>query len=150
MSASGQVGAKAAPRIRQQPLPSRQQPGAHRIEMHKVAGRAQVAAAAALHQLRSVPPAEPMAEEFVPVIEPNGVRVLQPSHAGDQIGVRRFQHQMIMVAHQTIRVNPPVRFLAGFRQRLEEILPIHIIQKYILPPVPPAHDMIHRPGILDT
>ena len=35
-------------------------------------------------------------------------------------------------------------------QRLEEILPIHIIQKNILPPVPPAHDMIHRPGILDT
>jgi hypothetical protein len=30
--------------------------------------------------------------------------------------------------------------LAGFRQRLEEILPIHIIQKNILPPVPPAHD----------
>ena len=117
--------------------------------MHVVASRAQVAVAAALHQLRLVPPAEHMAEEFVPVVEPDGVGALQPGHAGHQIGIGRFQHQMIMIAHQAIGVNLPVRFLARFGQRLEEILPVHIVQEDVLTPVTPAHDMIHGPCIFD-
>jgi len=40
--------------------------------------------------------------------------------------------------------------LARFGQRLEEILPIHIIQENVLSPVAPTHHMVNRPGILDS
>ena len=87
--------------------------------MHVVAGRAQVAAAAPFHPLRLIPPAQNMAKEFVPVVKPDGVGALQPSHAAHQVGVGRFQHQMVMIAHQTIRVNLPIGFLAGLGQRFQ-------------------------------
>ena len=66
------------------------------------------------------------------------------------LGVGRFQHQMVMIAPQTIRVNLPIGFLAGLGQRFQEILPVHAIQEYILTSVTPAHDMIHRPRIFDA
>ena len=93
-----------------------------------------------------------MANEPVPVIEADGVGTLQPRHASHQIGVGRFEPQviMVMVAHQAVGVNLPVRFLARFRQRFEKILSVHIIQENILAPVAPAHDVIHRRRILDS
>ena len=44
----------------------------------------------------------------------------------------------------------PIGFLARFRQRLDEVLPVHVIQENLLPPVTTAHDVIHRPRILDA
>jgi hypothetical protein len=44
----------------------------------------------------------------------------------------------------------PLGFLAGFGQRLKEILPVHLIEKNILLPVTPAQDMIYGPRILDS
>ena len=86
-----------------------------------------------------------MAEEFMPVVKADGVGALQPSHAAYQVGVGRLQHQMVMLAQQTIRVNLPIGFLAVLGQRFQEILPVNVIQEYILTSVTPAHDMIHRP-----
>lgn len=40
----------------------------------------------------------------------------------------------------------PAGFLAGLGQRLEKILPIHVIQENVLAPISAAHDVIHRPG----
>jgi hypothetical protein len=36
--------------------------------------------------------------------------------------------------------NLPTILLTGLGQRLEDILPVHVIEKDILPPVAPAHD----------
>jgi hypothetical protein len=55
-----------------------------------------------------------------------------------------------MVGHQATGMNLPVRRLAGFRQRLEKILPVHIVQENILPPVAAAHDMVHGARILNA
>ena len=98
--------------------------------MPVVAGRAQVAAAAPWHQLRLIPPAQNMAAEFMPVVKADGLGAFQPSHAAHQVGVGRFQHQIVMIAQQTIRVNLPIGFLAGRGQRFQEILPVHVIQEY--------------------
>jgi len=49
--------------------------------------------------------------------------------------------------HQAVGVNLPICFLARFGQRLDEILTVHVIQENILPPVAPAHHMIHGSGI---
>ena len=44
----------------------------------------------------------------------------------------------------------PAGLVASLRQRLEEILPIHIVQEDVLAPASPAHDMIHGPRVLDA
>ena len=44
----------------------------------------------------------------------------------------------------------PIRFLAGFSQGLDEVLPIHIVQKDILSPISPAHEVIHGSWIFHS
>jgi len=68
----------------------------------------------------------------------------------NQVRVGRFKQQMIMVAHQTIRVNLPTRFLTGFRQGLNEIVPVHIVEEYVLASIPAAHDVVSGTWILDS
>jgi hypothetical protein len=55
-----------------------------------------------------------------------------------------------MVAHQTIGVHLPTGLLTRLRQGLKEIVPIHVIQINVLSAISPAHDVIHRAGILDA
>jgi len=55
-----------------------------------------------------------------------------------------------MVAHQAVRMDLPIRLLADFGEGLKEILPVDIIQKNVLPPVSPAHNVVHRARILDA
>src|ERR1044071_9301611 len=84
------------------------------------------------------------------MIEPDGVGALQPSHAGDQIGVGGFQHQVVVIAHEAIRVNLPTGLLTSFGQRLEEVVSIHVIQENILTPIASTHHMVHRPRVLNA
>jgi len=44
----------------------------------------------------------------------------------------------------------PARLLAGLGQGLDEIMPIHIIQKDLIPPVATAHEMIEGTWVLDA
>jgi hypothetical protein len=43
---------------------------------------------------------------------------------------------MKVVAHQTIGMHPPIGLWTGFRQRFEEILPVHLILVNMLTPSP--------------
>jgi hypothetical protein len=43
----------------------------------------------------------------------------------------------------------PTGFPAGFGQGLDEVMPAHIVEENILPPVSPAHNMMQRPGIFN-
>ncbi len=40
--------------------------------------------------------------------------------------------------------------LTGFRQRLEEVLPIHVVVEDVFPPITPAEHMINGPGKLHS
>jgi hypothetical protein len=44
----------------------------------------------------------------VPSIEPRRIGAQLPLHPGDQIGLRRFDHQMKMIAHQAIGLRFPI------------------------------------------
>jgi hypothetical protein len=44
----------------------------------------------------------------------------------------------------------PTGFLAGFSERLHEILPVPVVQENILAAVFLAHDVIQRAGIFDA
>jgi hypothetical protein len=48
---------------------------------------------------------------------------------------------------QTASKHLPTRFWARFRQRLEEVLTIRVVQKYVSPAVTPAHDILDGGGI---
>src|SRR6266404_4106618 len=51
---------------------------------------------------------------------------------------------------QAIGMDLEPGFLASFCQRLEEILPVHIVQIDVLLAVPAAHDVVNSPRILDS
>jgi hypothetical protein len=71
-------------------------------------------------------------------------------HPLDQICPRCLDHQMEMIAHQTVGMHLPAGLLAGSTQGLEKALSIQIIPKNLLPPIAPAHQMINSPLVLNA
>jgi hypothetical protein len=65
--------------------------------MDVVTGGPEVAVAAAFHQLGFVAPAQDVAVQTVPIIKPDRISALHPSHARHQVGLGGLQHQMEMV-----------------------------------------------------
>lgn len=91
-----------------------------------------------------------MATQRVPPVEPGGVNTQKPFHSPDQIGLRRFDHQMKMIGHQTIRMHLPARFDARFTERAEEPLAIFVILEDGLAPISPIHEVINRARIFHS
>lgn len=54
---------------------------------------------------------------------------LKPSLPRHQVRFRSFDHQVIVVRHQAVRMPLPARLPAGLGQGLDEIMPICIIQE---------------------
>ena len=94
--------------------------------MHIVAYRPQVARAAAIHHQGFIATAENMPKSLVPGIESQRIGTQQPTHARHQIPVGRLNHQVKMIAHQTVGMNLKTALLARLRQRLDKFLPVHI------------------------
>jgi hypothetical protein len=84
-----------------------------------------------------------VAEQFVPPVETAGVSAQQPFHPGDQIRLRRLDHQMEMIRHENVGVNLPARLRASLAQRLDEPLAIRVVLEDRLPPIPAIQDVIH-------
>src|SRR5213078_524229 len=59
-------------------------------------------------------------------------------------------HQMIMIAHQTIGMNLPAGLITGLSERLQKQTPVLIVDEYWLPTVPTIHHMVNRLFILDS
>jgi hypothetical protein len=91
-----------------------------------------------------------MTVQLMPVIEPDRISALPPSHAGHQVGFRRFQHQVRVVGHQAVRRHLPVGLLTGLGQSLDEIVPVNIVQVNAPAPVASAHHVIQRAAVLDA
>src|SRR5439155_19608927 len=91
-----------------------------------------------------------MAKKLVPPIESRRVRAQKPSHARNQIGPRRFDHQMKMIADQTVAMNLPTGLLTDFLQRLQEQVPIFVTKENRLPSGPAIHYMINRAFIFHS
>jgi len=91
-----------------------------------------------------------VAEELVTPVEATRVGAQQPSHLGDQIGLRRLDHPMEMIRHEDIGVNLPARLSANLAQRLNEALAIRVIDEDQFAPVTAIHHVIHRASLLDS
>ena len=97
--------------------------------MHLIAHRLQIPVAAAVHDERPVTSAEQVSEELVSPVEPAGVSTQKPFHSCDQIGLRRLNHQMKMIWHQTIGMDLPVRLAAGITESFEETSPVKVVEE---------------------
>ena len=51
--------------------------------------------------------------------------------------------EVIVIAHQAKSMHFPSGFLAGFGQRLEEIVSINVIDENVLPSVSPIHNVVN-------
>ena len=91
-----------------------------------------------------------MPKEPVFAVEARGVSPQKPFHAGDQVGLGRFDHEMKMIVHQAIGVDLPTGLGAGFGQGGQEQLPVSVVQEDRFPAIAPAHQMINRSRILQT
>ena len=146
----GQEPPQAAPRIAQQPILRPQQSCPRRVQVHIITERLQIPVATALHQQHLITSAEHVPEELVPVVEADRVGAQQPAHARHQVGLRRLDHQMKVIPHQAIGMDLKPRLLTGLGQGLQKILPIHVVLENVFTPVPPAHDVVSRPGKLHS
>ena len=91
-----------------------------------------------------------MAEEFVPVIQAQGIAAQQPAHPLHQVAFGSLHDQVEVVAHQAASLAMKLGFEAGFGQGFAEVLPIDIVQEGVLPAVSTAHDVVNGPRILDS
>ena len=89
-------------------------------------------------------------EKLVPTIEAQCVTAQQPAHPRHQVALWRLDHQMKVVAHEAIGVNLKPGLGAGFRQRFEEVVAIHIGLIDVFFAVAPARDVINRSRVLDS
>ena len=83
-------------------------------------------------------------------VEPAGVSAQKPFHSCDQIGLRRLNHQMKMIGHQTIRMHLPARLEAGLAQCAQESLAVGVILEDRLTAIPSVEDVIKGSRILDS
>ncbi len=71
-------------------------------------------------------------------------------HAGNQIGPGRLDHQVEMVAHQTIRMDLPLGLAACLPQCGQEPLAVFIVEENVLALVSAVEDVVHCSGVLDA
>jgi hypothetical protein len=144
------VPVQTAPGIRAEGFFGRKQTGADGIEVDVIAHGFQVARGISVHEQRFVTAAENVTEELVPVVEANGIGAQQPTHAFNKVRLGGFCHEMEMVSHEAIGVQLPSSLMTRLRKRLNEVLPVHIIEEYILATIAPAHEVVNRSGILNS
>jgi hypothetical protein len=77
-------------------------------------------------------------------IEALRIEPIQLPHAASQISCRRFDEQMIVIAHQAVRVTAPGKAVEHVPDYLKEETPIRVIPKDGLAAVPARGDMVYR------
>src|SRR5437773_9601568 len=121
--------------------------------MHIVTGGFEASIATSLHNQRLVATAKDVTEQFLPMVQANGIDAEEPTHPIHEVSVRRFHHEVKVVFHEAIRVHPPPGLLAPFSQSFDPAmagLPINVIYEYVLLPISPIHDVVSCALILDS
>jgi sorbitol-specific phosphotransferase system component IIA len=146
----GEIPPQTTPGIGEHPVLGANQPRPDRVQVHVIADRLEVPVAAALDDQGLVPAAEYVPGELAPVVQAPGVAAQKPAHPGDQVGVGGLDDQVKLVPHQAVSMHLETGLLTRFRQRLEEVLPIHVVVEDVFPPITPAEHMINGPGKLHS
>src|SRR6266478_8352235 len=118
--------------------------------MHIIADCFEIAVAAAIDDQRLITAAEQMAKFLMPPVVAAGVSAQQPLHSNDQIGLRGFEHQMKVIAHQAIRMDLPAGLFTSLPERFKKALPVLVVIENGVAPVASAHQVIDRAAVLNA
>ena len=99
-----------------------------------------------LHKDRLVSTLKDVTYSFMGAIESLRIDTIELTHAFGKVRIRRFHENVVVVAHQTIGVNRPVKTFPDTGDHIEKQLPIAIGQVDIFPAIPPRGDMVKRAG----
>jgi len=91
---------------------------------------------------------EKMPSPLALTIKVTGIADIDPLDRPAQIRLRCFNQQMIMVGHQTIRVNLNCKPLNGFFKVFQELFSVSLVNKNILSGATSIDDMIKCARVL--
>ena len=140
----------AAPAVGGQGLVRREKASPNGVQMHVVAGGAEVVAAALVDDEGFVAAGEEVAEEFVAAVEAPGISAQKPLHAGDQIGLGRLGDEMKMIGHEAEGVDLPAGFFAGGTKGLQETAAVGVVAEGGFAMVAAAHEVVDGTGELNA
>ena len=94
------------------------QSGADRIERDVADHLVQMTVV--LDQLCAVPPLEEVAYPLMPLVRSVCVHAVEPLHSLGDVGLWRFDQQVIVIVHEAERVHSPAMEKTGASERVEE------------------------------
>jgi hypothetical protein len=89
------------------------------------------------------PALEKVAGSFVPFVKNLGIDTVKLSHAEGEVGVGRFDQEMVVVGHEAVGVAQPVITLVNMLKSVEETLAVLVVFEDSLLFVPARGYMIH-------
>jgi len=102
-----------------------------------------------LHNLRLVSALEQMSAFGVFTIHGQRVRGIERLHEFSEIPLMGLQMEMIMIRHETIRVNLDIEQIRIFRKFFKEKQIVIFSIEYLFSAVSPVDDMVTRPRIFN-
>lgn len=121
----------------------------HRVQVDVIGERPIMVGVGTVHGHRLVAIAKQSAPGAVTPVVAAGDGVLQPTHPSDQIGLRSFNEQVVVIAHKHLGMDPPTGHHAGLRQSGEEEPPVIIVMENRFAPVATRHQVVKCTGKLD-
>jgi hypothetical protein len=97
-----------------------------------------------------VPPLEQVTYTVMTPVEALRIRGVQPSHASREIGLRRFDQEMIVIAHEAVRVKAPSLLPNLAREERKKALPIVVIAEDHLTLIASGGQVIQGPCVFQT
>src|SRR2546423_8296247 len=91
-----------------------------------------------------------MSKEFVFAVETGSVGPQKPFHASDEIGKRRFDHEVKMIAHQAIGVHLPAGLFARFSQGRQKAVAVVVVLEDVFAATSAIDEVIDGSGIFDS
>src|SRR5690349_6786809 len=91
-----------------------------------------------------------MPGSVMPVVEPAGVRAVEPLHATRQIRFRRLDHEMEVIVHQHPRRNTPTKTASGVRKKPQKCLAIPVRSEDRTTLIAARRDVVDGARKLDT
>ncbi len=104
----------------------------------------------ALDEDRMEPPLKEMTIEAVTPVEPLRVGAVQALEAAREVGVARFQDEMVVIRHQAIAVTKPTELVRYVSEHREESTAVEVLEEDQLASVTSRSDVIQTVGELDA
>lgn len=101
-------------------------------------------------QNRGKPALQQMPDALMPTVKGLRVAAIQLPHALREIGLGRFEQEMIVVVHQTVGVTEPAIPVNDMPEQREKLRPIAIIHHDVLPRIAAAGDVVDGVRKLDA